>query len=185
MKLVLGDIAEMTTDAIATSAHSDLLPMPGMNAHIFNMANTKELLAACKRIGGCKIGHAVVTTSYGLPCKYIIHVVGAGWYSGHKNEQLLFARCYRRALEKAVAYDCRSVALPLMFSGAYHVPRALALQSVCQVINRFEQRHSELEIILVLHKKSIYKLAQKIYQESKNMETCGDEGSGERFYKNF
>ena len=185
MKLILGDIAEMATDAIATSAHSDLCPMPGMSAHIFNMADTAKLLAACKRIGGCKIGHAVVTDSYGLPCQYIIHVVGAGGYSGHKNERLLFARCYRRALEKAVAYDCRSVALPLMFSGAYHVPRAQALQIVCQVVNGFEQRHPALEIILVLHKKSIYKLAHEIYQESKNVEKCRGERSGELFYKNF
>lgn len=164
VELVLGDIVDMTTDAIATSAHSDLRPMPGINAQIFKRANTEQLLATCKRIGSCRIGQAVVTASYGLPCKYIIHVVGPGWYSGHKNERLLFANCYRRALEKALAYQCESVALPLMFSGAYHVPRAQALQIVCREIHAFEQQHPTLRIVLVLYKESIYRLAEQTYR---------------------
>ena len=164
MKLVLGNIVKMKTDAIVTPAHSDLKPSPGIREAIFKAADTKLLEAYCKKIHHCRIGHAVVTPSFGLPCKYIIHVVGPGWYSGRKNEHYLFAECYTRALHKATLCHCRSVALPLMFSGDFHLPRSQALRIVKQVVIHYEKLHPDLEIHLVLYKESIYHLASKIME---------------------
>ena len=162
MKLVLGDITKMETDAIVNAAATDLRPCEGICQAIYNAADTKALLAACKKIGHCPIGQAVVTPSCGLPCKYIVHVAGAGWYSGHGNDRQLFEDCYRHALQKAYAYHCRTLALPLMFSGSLHLPRAQALQLVAQVISQFEAACPHMEIRLVLYKKSIYDLALKV-----------------------
>ena len=162
MRLVCGNIIEMKTDAIVVPAHSDLKPAPGISEAVFRAARTEELTAACRRIGRCRIGQAVVTPSCGLPCKYIIHVAGPGWYGGHRSERLLFAECYLRALQKAQTFHCRSVAVPLMFSGEFHIPRAQALPIVCQVIRQYEQHHPELAIELVLYKESIYRLARKL-----------------------
>ena len=162
MQLILGNIKEMATDAIAIPAHSDLEPSPGIREAVFAAADRGQLLAASRKFGRCRIGHAVVTPSFGLPCKYIIHVAGPGWYSGHKSERILFANCYLRALHKAVAFHCRSIALPLMFSGEYHIPRAQALTIAVQVIKQFEETHTEPEIILVVYKESIYRLARSI-----------------------
>ena len=165
MKLVLGDITKMDTDAIVNAAATDLRPCDGICQAIFSAADGDKLLAECKKIGHCAIGRAVVTPSCGLPCKYIIHVAGAGWYSGRSNELELFAGCYRHALQKAYAYKCRSVAVPLMFSGSLHIPRADALKIVLGVIRLFEQIYTGMEIHLVLYKKSIYDLALRIAQE--------------------
>ena len=100
MKIVLGDITRMQTDAIINAASSDLKPCEGICKAIFEAADTEKLLKTCRRIGRCKIGDAVVTPSYGLPCKYIIHAAGAGWYDGGKQSKNLFADCYRHALQK-------------------------------------------------------------------------------------
>lgn len=164
MKLILGDITKMNADAIVNAAATDLKPCEGICQAIFNAADSKELLAACKKIGHCSIGNAVVTPSCGLPCKYIIHVAGAGWYSGHNNDRELFCDCYVHALQKAYAYHCRTVALPLMFSGSMHVPRAEALRLVGEVVSRFERHCPNMEISLVLYKKSIYDTAVRVLQ---------------------
>lgn len=166
MKLILGDIIQMNTDAIVAPSHSDLKPSPGIREAIFKAADTKLLESYCQKIKHCRIGHAVITPSCGLPCKYIIHVVGPGWYSGRKSELFLFAECYTRALHKATLCHCKSVALPLMFSGDFHLPRTSALQIVNQVITHYEKLHPDLTIYLVLYKESIYRLAKKIIKVS-------------------
>lgn len=165
MRLVLGDITKMETDAIVNAAASDLRPCPGICSAIFAAADTDRLLAACRKIGRCEVGRAVVTPSCGLPCKYIIHVAGMGWYSGRRNENLLFADCYRRALQKAYVYHCKSVAVPLMFSGDFHLPRPIAIQIAGNVIRSFQEMHPEMEVYLVLYKKSIYDMAVRIINE--------------------
>ena len=106
-----------------------------------------------------------MTPSCGLPCKYIIHVAGSGWYSGHENDLQLFRDCYRSALQKAYFYRCKSVALPLMFSGSMHVPRAKALRLVAEEIAQFEKDFSGMEIMLVLYKQSIYDAAFCVLEE--------------------
>ena len=98
MKLVLGNITDMKTDAIVNAASTDLRPCEGICMAIYNACNKEELLKACKKSGRCTIGQAVVTPSFGLPWKYIIHVAGVGWYSGRSNDRLIFSDCYRHAL---------------------------------------------------------------------------------------
>ena len=56
MRLVLGDITKMNTDAIVNAASSDLRPSEGICQAIFNAANTEQLTYACRRIGHCPIG---------------------------------------------------------------------------------------------------------------------------------
>ena len=167
MKLVLGDITKMDTDAIVNAAATDLRPCEGICQAIFNAADTKALTAACKKIGHCPIGRAVITPSFGLPCKYIIHVAGAGWYGGYENDRRLFQDCYKHALQKAYAYHCKTVAVPLMFSGSMHIPRPEALRLVAEVISNFEADYPGLDIRLVVFKQSIYDTAVRVFRQQK------------------
>ena len=134
MRIVLGDITKMDTDAIVNAAVSDLSPCPGICSAIFAAADTEELKKACRKIGRCRIGHAVVTPSCGLPSKIIFHVAGAGWYGGVQRERMLLEECYRRALQKALLYNCRTVAVPLIFSGDCHMPRAESIRIASSVL---------------------------------------------------
>lgn len=74
MQIILGDITKIKADAIVNAASTDLMPHPGICGAIYAAADGKLLKMACKRIGYCKIGHAVATPSCGLDTKYIIHV---------------------------------------------------------------------------------------------------------------
>ena len=74
MKLLTGDITKIETDAIVNAASPDLRRSPGICDAIFAAADTRALTAACKKLRRCPVGTAVVTPSFGLPCKYIIHV---------------------------------------------------------------------------------------------------------------
>lgn len=163
MELILGDIVHMNTDAIVCPTHSDLGPAPGLRDAIFRAADGEKLRLACRQLGRCPIGKAVVTPSCGLNCRYLIHVAGPGWYRGSKADRHLFSTCYQQALHRAWACHCRSIALPLMFSGGYHLPRAEALVLVCRTVLEFERSHPGMEIRLVLYKPGIYELAEKIY----------------------
>ena len=49
MKLVLGDITGMDTDAIVNAAATDLKPCEGICQAIFRAADTKALTAACRQ----------------------------------------------------------------------------------------------------------------------------------------
>lgn len=53
MRIVLGDITKMDTDAIVNTAVSDLSPCPGICSAIFAAADTEELKKACRKIGRC------------------------------------------------------------------------------------------------------------------------------------
>lgn len=105
MYLYLGDITRMETDAIVNAAGTDLRRCPGICDAIFAAADTEELERACRKLGRCRIGQAVATPGCGLPCRYIIHVAGPGWYGGEPRERFLLAGCYQNALHKA--YLCQ------------------------------------------------------------------------------
>ena len=164
MKLILGDLVEMETDAIACPSHSDLNVKPGIREAVFLAADGECLRRHCAEKGHCPLGKAVITPSCGLPAKAIIHVVGPGWYSGRKADRELFSSCFRHAMHLAYVNHCNSLALPLMFSGKSHLPRAEALAIVTETVYAFEQKHPEMEIVLVLYNRGTYALAEKIYE---------------------
>ena len=167
MQIILGDITKIKADAIVNAASTDLMPHPGICGAIYAAADGKLLKMACKRIGYCKIGHAVATPSCGLDTKYIIHVAGAGWYGGEKRERILMAQCYFNALQKAWLTGCKSIAVPLIFSGDCHIPRAESISIAQQAIRNFEERHPEMQVTLVLYRKGIYEMALHILKDYK------------------
>lgn len=165
MQVILGDITKIKADAIVNAAYTDLMPHPGICSAIYAAADNELLKMACKRIGYCKIGHAVATPSCELEAKYIIHVAGAGWYGGKKRERILMAQCYFNALQKGRLIGCKSIAVPLIFSGDCHMPRAESISIAVQAIKKFEERHPEMQITLVLYRKGIYEMALRILEE--------------------
>lgn len=166
MKLILGDITKMETDAIVTPASTDLTETEGISKAIFDAVDRNALKKALKKIGHCPIGHAVITPSFGLKASYIIHSAGPGWYSGRANDRNVFRDCYQNAIYKAYSYGCRSVSIPLMFSGTLHIPRTEALKLVEEVVDRMERSLPSIEIYLVVYKKSIFDTATKVLKHA-------------------
>lgn len=102
-------ITDIEADAIVNAANSGLLAGGGVCGAIFCAAGYNELQDACDKIGHCYECSAVITDGFKLKAKYIIHAVGPRWIDGNHNEPQHLYGAYRRALELAVEYGCKTM----------------------------------------------------------------------------
>jgi O-acetyl-ADP-ribose deacetylase (regulator of RNase III) len=124
IELVEGDVTEQDTDAIVNAAHPDLLGGQGVDGAVHTKGGP-EILAECRRIRGCPVGCAVITTGGNLRARFVIHAVGPV-YTPERDDSALLASAYRNSLRIAAAYGLESVAFPSISTGAFCFPMAEA-----------------------------------------------------------
>lgn len=152
LRLVTGDIADQDTDAVVTAAHWRLNKGTGTDGMIHGKGGPR-IYEECRRIGGCPIGDAVITTGGDLRARYVIHAVGPVWRGGDEHESELLASAYRRSLEVAVQQGLRSISFPSISTGAFVYPLRLAAPIALMTIIEFLEReeHSLDEVRMVLY----------------------------------
>ena len=138
-----GDITRQRVDAIVNAANSSLLGGGGVDGAIHRAAG-RELLEACRQLGGCPTGEARSTAGFRLPARWVIHTVGPVWSGGKRGEPELLASCYRRSLEVADELGIRSVAFPAISTGAYGFPGQLAAEIA---VNTVRSADTEVELV--------------------------------------
>ncbi len=125
---VQGDITAERVDAVVNAANRHLRGGSGVDGAIHRAAGAERLQAACRAIGECPPGHAVVTDGFDLPARFIIHTVGPVWHGGMEGEPETLAACYRSALALADEVGARSVAFPAISTGVYGYPSGQAAE---------------------------------------------------------
>jgi O-acetyl-ADP-ribose deacetylase (regulator of RNase III) len=147
LELVRGNIVEQATDAIVNAANTTLLGGGGVDGAI-HRAGGPAILEECRRLGGCAVGDAKITTGGRLPAKWVIHTVGPVYNDGRHGEADLLASAYRRSLEVAVAHALASVAFPSISTGAYRFPvEAAAAVALGAVATELEGPAASLALV--------------------------------------
>ena len=154
LRLVTGDIADQDTDAVVTAAHWRLNKGAGTDGTIHTKGGPK-IYEECRKIGGCPIGDAVITTGGNLKAKHVIHAVGPVWRGGDEEEDKLLASAYRRSLEVAVENNLRSISIPSISTGAFGYPLNLAAPVAVRTVVEFLRRgrHNLDEVRIVLYQR--------------------------------
>lgn len=129
IEILQDDITRIEADAIVNAANTALAMGGGVCGAIFRAAGISELAAACRTIGGCPTGSAVITPAFGIAtAKFIVHAVGP-IYADHAPETAaaLLRSAYASALAVAADNGCRSIAFPAISTGIYGYP----LEAAC------------------------------------------------------
>lgn len=139
VELVRGDITAERTDAIVNAANRTLLGGGGVDGAI-HRAGGPQILAECRRLGGCETGDARITTGGRLAARFVIHTVGPVYRGGDGGESALLASAYRRSLQVAAENGLRSLSFPSISTGAYGYPiddaARIALSTVADELER-------------------------------------------------
>lgn len=147
IKTLQGDITELNIDVIVNAANHTLLGGGGVDGAIHRVAGP-ELLAACRKLGGCKTGEAKITDGYHLPCRYVIHTVGPVWSGGQKREPELLESCYRNSLKLAQSAGVQTVAFPSISTGVYRFPMERACRIAVDTVRSCLEEMQEIEKVL-------------------------------------
>jgi O-acetyl-ADP-ribose deacetylase (regulator of RNase III) len=150
LEVVVGDITAQTVDAIVNAANSSLLGGGGVDGAIHHKGGP-AILEECRalrasRFGkGLPVGQAVATTAGNLPARWVIHTVGPVW-SATEDRSALLRDCYTNSLRVAADLNARSVAFPLISSGAFRWPVRDAYQQAVSAIKA--ARVEEVRLVL-------------------------------------
>lgn len=162
IKIVLGDITEMETQAIVNAANTSLLGGGGVDGAIHRAAGP-ELLEACKKLGGCDVGEAKITQGFRLKAQFVIHTVGPIWEGGNQQEAEKLANCYQNSLALGLKQGIRQIAFPCISTGVYGYPLKEACHIAFHEVYQFLNAHPEMEeVVFVCFSQEAYDIYKQM-----------------------
>ncbi len=163
ISLKIGDITKEAVDAIVNAANESLLGGGGVDGAIHRAAGP-QLLAECRKLGGCPTGEARITRGYALAAKHVIHTVGPIYRDGTSGEPALLEKAYENSLALAFERGLRTLAFPAISCGVYGYPleaaARIALASTRDALTRFPVIE---QVTFVLFSQRVYDAFAKAY----------------------
>lgn len=165
-------ITKLSADAVVNAANEGLREGGGVCGAIFREAGREELTKACRAIGGCRTGNAVITPGFHLCTKYIIHAVGPVWHGGNQKEPELLYSAYLRSLLVAKENECHSIGFPLISAGIFGYPKEQAWEKAIQACRDFIRSNPDypMEIIFAVRDERILQMGERILEHSDTAE---------------
>lgn len=142
IEFVIADLTQQDVDAIVNAANGKLRHGGGVARAIRLAAGDEPFQRHCyeqvEAHGEMDTGEAMITESFDLPCKKVIHAVGPVYGEHEGAEPRLLACAYRSAIALAAENDLRTIAFPAISCGIFHYPleeaAATSVAAVCAAL---------------------------------------------------
>ncbi len=159
-----GDITRLKADVIVNAANSRMLgcfvPCHGCIDNAIHSASGIQLREECAKYMKYQqvkfgddyeepTGNAMMTLSYNLPSKYIIHTVGP-IVNGNptKKDCILLKKCYTSCLELANKKELKNIVFCCISTGQYGFPNQQAAEIALETIISFLESKNNLQKII-------------------------------------
>ena len=153
-KIVRNDLTKMQVDVIVNTANEAPIYSTGTDTAVYKAAGEVELLGERKKIGYMNEGDVAITPGFKLPAKYIIHAVSPCYIDGTFDEEKRLRDCYRKSLQLAAKYECKSIAFPLIATGSFGYPKEEGMRIALDEINAFLMKQEMLVYLVVFATKA-------------------------------
>ena len=156
LKLIVGDITDLSVDAIVNAANTHL-QLGGGVAGAIRRKGGPEIQEECNKIGKINVGEAVITTAGKLKAKKVIHAVGPIYGEGDEDEKLKSATL--NSLKLAEKHDLKTIAFPAISTGIYRFPKQRCAEIMLQTVIDYAKSGTNLrQIIFCLYTPETYNI---------------------------
>jgi len=159
LKLVQGDITELSTDVIVNAANAQLILGGGVAGAIRRKGGAK-IQEECNNIGGSFVGGAVITTGGNLTSKYVIHAVGPRMGEGDEDAKLRNA--VTNSLKLIDEKGLKSVAFPAISTGIFGYPIKRCAKIMISTAKKYLAGETQIrKVVFCLYSEPDYEVFNK------------------------
>jgi len=149
LKLLRGDITDLSMDAVVNAANSSL-KLGGGVAGAIRRKGGLEIQKECDEIisqrGAIPTGDAVITTGGNLKARYVIHAVGPVYGEGEEDEKLKNAAS--NSLRIADQHSLVSIAFPAISTGYFGLPKRRCAEVMIPAAVSYIKRGTRLKQVV-------------------------------------
>lgn len=161
LEIIKGDASLQKLDAIVITANKSLSEGSGIDGAVYRMGGS-VVAEACRILGSCEVGQAVITPAGKLAAKYLIHAVGPVWAGGTFSEATKLRTIYSNCLQLAAEQGLRTIAFTSLCTGEYRYPKPMATSIAYKAIMSFlDTNVSVKKIVFCCNDEETYRLMMK------------------------
>lgn len=157
---VHGDIAEQSAGALVNAAETSLEMESGV-AEALRRGAEGPIEEAATSKGPVDLGDVVVTDAYALHAEYVIHAAAMPHYGSGQASAASIRAATKNALRRADTFDCESLILPILGTGAANFEYKEGAHLICTAVAEYEPS-SLSDVRLIAYTEPEYDYLQRI-----------------------